>query len=390
MGKLRFSFCVILSLVLVTGAYGQTNRNAVVTVNTVSGFVVGVTINDGGDGYVFPPSIAFIGGNGTGAGAYCIISNEALTQIVVTNAGFGYTGTPTVIISSPTRGQNYSFTSGNSYVVVEDSSSLGSTLSQLTVECWYYRPSSQAGWSTAISKDFSPVSTSYELRFIDNKPVGTFHVDSSLPYGDLVANVQPSVQKWHHYAMQFDGTECSLWLDGAKILGSNAPGILVLNNAPLTIGRVADGAYVFRGNIDEVRISKVARYGTNFTPSVRFVPDVDTVALYHFDEGMGTMVHDDSGNGNTGTIFGAPNWSTNTPLLDVPIAGPPALHIHKAVYLTFSGLQPGAQYQLQISTNPAGLWENQGESFTASGSSMTNLNFWTVEDWNHLYFRLQQ
>ena len=44
----------------------------------------------------------------------------------------------------------------------------------------------------------------------------------------------------------------------------------------------------FDGIIDEVRISKIARHATDFTPPSRFEPDKDTLALYHFDEGQAT------------------------------------------------------------------------------------------------------
>jgi hypothetical protein len=52
----------------------------------------------------------------------------------------------------------------------------------------------------------------------------------------------------------------------------------------------------FSGWVDEVRISNVARYASNFTPpNAPFTPDANTVGLYHFDEGSGTVVQDSSG-----------------------------------------------------------------------------------------------
>ncbi len=45
---------------------------------------------------------------------------------------------------------------------------------------------------------------------------------------------------------------------------------------------------IFIGLIDEVRISKVVRYTEDGfeVPKKAFVPDADTVALYHFDEAI--------------------------------------------------------------------------------------------------------
>ena len=70
------------------------------------------------------------------------------------------------------------------------------------------------------------------------------------------------------------------------------------------IGRKKDAGR-FHGIIDEVRISNIARYTADFTPQKRFEPDEHTMALYHFDEGEGDVLHDSSGNGHHGKIVGA-------------------------------------------------------------------------------------
>ncbi|WP_417391050.1 protein kinase domain-containing protein [Gimesia sp.] len=61
----------------------------------------------------------------------------------------------------------------------------------------------------------------------------------------------------------------------------------------------------FKGIIDEVRISNIARYSKDFTPANRFESDEHTMALYHFDEGSGDVLKDSSGNGHDGKIVGA-------------------------------------------------------------------------------------
>ena len=62
---------------------------------------MGTTINDSGSGYTNTPSVRFIGGGGTGAGAFAVVSNGAVTGITITNAGFGYTSAPVVVIAPP-------------------------------------------------------------------------------------------------------------------------------------------------------------------------------------------------------------------------------------------------------------------------------------------------
>ena len=70
------------------------------------------------------------------------------------------------------------------------------------------------------------------------------------------------------------------------------------------------GEITWRGNPSPAscaaaRISSIARYAGDFTPRMRFEPDKDTLALYHFDEGEGDELQDSSGNGHHGTIVGA-------------------------------------------------------------------------------------
>jgi serine/threonine-protein kinase len=61
----------------------------------------------------------------------------------------------------------------------------------------------------------------------------------------------------------------------------------------------------FVGRIDEVRISKSARYTTDFDRPERFTTDADTLALYHCDEGTGDVLTDSSANKHHGQISGA-------------------------------------------------------------------------------------
>lgn len=69
----------------------------------------------------------------------------------------------------------------------------------------------------------------------------------------------------------------------------------------------------YRGWIDELRISSIARYNDDFQPETRYGTDQHTLALYHFDEGTGTVLKDSSGNNHHGEIRGA-KWIHPDPL----------------------------------------------------------------------------
>ena len=71
------------------------------TAQVVNGFVVGVTVTFGGSGYDALPTISFVGGGGSGAGAFATVSGESVVSITVTNAGLGYTSAPAVEVAAP-------------------------------------------------------------------------------------------------------------------------------------------------------------------------------------------------------------------------------------------------------------------------------------------------
>jgi serine/threonine protein kinase len=77
---------------------------------------------------------------------------------------------------------------------------------------------------------------------------------------------------------------------------------------------------LMHGTIDEVRISDFVRYTENFPPAERFERDEHTLALYHFDEGEGDVLHDASGNGHDGKIVGATWVPLQSPSHDRAVA----------------------------------------------------------------------
>jgi formylglycine-generating enzyme required for sulfatase activity len=79
----------------------QAQRTATATATVVNGFVVAITVTDGGAGYPVAPVVTITGGGGSGAVAVAVVADGAVTQITVTGAGSGYTSIPTVVISDP-------------------------------------------------------------------------------------------------------------------------------------------------------------------------------------------------------------------------------------------------------------------------------------------------
>ena len=87
---------------LVDGGTNTTPTHTTTTgsVQVVNGFVVGITVTDGGNGYVTPPAVT-ITGAGNGATATAVLTGDTVTSVTVNNPGTGYTGTPTVSFDAP-------------------------------------------------------------------------------------------------------------------------------------------------------------------------------------------------------------------------------------------------------------------------------------------------
>ncbi len=76
----------------------------------------------------------------------------------------------------------------------------------------------------------------------------------------------------------------------------------------------------YNGFIDELRISNSLRYtGTTYTvPSAAFSADGNTVALYHMDEGSGTVMNDETGPTDATLYRGGPNNGPTWVVSDAP------------------------------------------------------------------------
>ena len=106
--------------------------------------------------------------------------------------------------------------------------------------------------------------------------------------------------RWHHLAGVFDGAETRLYLDGKLQQAVPASGTRTRNEFPFIVGgdpnsRGEVGSF-FHGSLDELRISRVARYSENaFVPQRRLDLDADCAVLLHFDGPRGPWIYNAAG-----------------------------------------------------------------------------------------------
>lgn len=109
------------------------------------------------------------------------------------------------------------------------------------------------------------------------------------------ANSLVTAGTWYHMAVVKQGTAVNVYLSGTPVAGGTITGTISSAARPLVIGsyyRIGANAYV-----DEVRISKTARYLGAFTPpSTAFTNDSNTLLLLHAEGADGsTTILDDAG-----------------------------------------------------------------------------------------------
>ena len=145
----------------------------------------------------------------------------------------------------------------------------------------------------------------------------------------------PSTNQWQHIVMLRDATTTKFFIDGLQTPSTYTT--TPKTPTDFTIGS-QNGLRFFNGLIDDVRIYN------------RALSSNEVSQLHSIEAGY--------------------------------------LTIHKAVYLDSGMLSVGTNYQLQVSSDLLN-WTNQGAPFTATDSYWRPTNYWDVENWGTLFFRLK-
>lgn len=164
----------------------------------------------------------------------------------------------------------------------------------LTLECWFNADS----FSDRVGLVAKTENSDYGIFVNDGIPeFSIFLVDR---YTTVASGTKVEPGAWHHVAGVFDGREVRLYLDGELVGSQRARGERRLNTLPLIIGADVNGdgdpVSPFHGRIDDVHVSRVARYDTSFTPTRRPDHDKYSALLLHMDARIGPWLYDATGN----------------------------------------------------------------------------------------------
>jgi hypothetical protein len=128
-----------------------------------------------------------------------------------------------------------------------------------------------------------------DRRFSDLKPAIGIRARERLPTG-----------RWTHLAGIFDGRQIALYVNGQHAASTNVTGARLSSDKSLYIGARPNGAFnthnfsypliYWRGAVDDVRVSRGARYRGDFTPPAKLPRDASTVFTLANDQHFGPFV----------------------------------------------------------------------------------------------------
>ena len=230
---------------------------------------------------------------------YSFDTNTGTT--VTDKSGNGHTG----VVNGPTYtsagriGGAYHYDGTNDYILAGNLGYLGKG----TISFWMYADAlDPACWRNPFSTDYA--SWDDCLRFEDDAQ-GNFVVGLGPIVGGAyyTTNLQPRV--WTHVVFAWTTNGYWGWLNGKPAFtgAHNNKLYLNFNNVAMGNGYSTDPGRYWKGLVDEVRIYNRVLTGTEVAELAKLS---DGLLLYYsFDTNTGSTVYDQSGNGHTGTVYGA-------------------------------------------------------------------------------------
>lgn len=302
-------FSTLFGLLFLFSLSVQAQRTATAVATVVNGFVVSITVLDGGIGYSNAPLVT-ISGAGISAQAIATVSNGAVDNIIVKNAGCNYSSNTVVSIAVPflttlpfsnglvayfpfngnandESGNNlHAFNGFGNMGVTSDENSFtadrfGVSYSSLSINKYVY-PSHPGVVVPVFNTNLSQVTLSfwihleayqsYEARILDQnwpdgawcvaiRPSGKIVIYNT--YGAFESSSPLRLNAWNHVCasvrkMNSATMEMVLFLNGNRSASLNYNGKMVPPNGPFYIG---GHDYDLTAVIDDVRIYNYALSG---------------------------------------------------------------------------------------------------------------------------------
>lgn len=198
-----------------------------------------------------------------------------------------------------------------------------------TISAWIYRESDTGNFESVASMwEYGTNDRQYFFGMdIDDDPTLRLSYDGT-NYGETTGATNVSTGAWHYLVAGYDDSQMAIALDGSVDVDIDNPATyssgIYDSDSPFSIGAYFNNGTSIRhfdGRIDEVRVSDISRslawaeteYNNQNDPATFFAEgDEETgpgpVGYWSFDEGYGSLTHDESGQGNNGTLNNGVDW----------------------------------------------------------------------------------
>lgn len=178
-----------------------------------------------------------------------------------------------------------------------------------TLEAWVYPVKPQPLIGIPVNSGIVTKTQSSEYGLLTEEDRASFVVYIDGKQARVTAPQPLPEGQWTHIAGVFDGNSLVLYLDGQEAARRKAQGKRTLNTLPLYLGADPDEkgnpSRPFPGWVDEIRLSKNARYTAPFQPARQQQPDADTVLHFPLDRHHSTIVPDHSASKAHGLTLGS-------------------------------------------------------------------------------------
>jgi hypothetical protein len=154
-------------------------------------------------------------------------------------------------------------------LTIPDNSVFDFGSSSFTIEGWIYQTTPTTGLRLLYVKRTIPSPGIASVAVAVNAGVITAWAASGTTSWNILNGVtfgSVTVNTWTHFALVRNGNAFTGYLGGVGTSLGASSATIINTNSSASIGGDSDGTNAFAGYIDELRITKVARYTTNFTP----------------------------------------------------------------------------------------------------------------------------
>ena len=205
------------------------------------------------------------------------VDKSSTPKTVTANGGATANGAAKVGSSS------FSFSGSSQYLSIPYSSDFDLSTGDFTVECWAKATSLS---STLNMLAINTTSDQYaQAAILITTSGGVYWLAQSNSTNEWISsNVSASglvtVGTWYHFAGVKSGANYTLYLNGVNVLSYTSSDAVKSKSSPSQIGWRNGASAYFEGQIDEVRVTKAARYNANFAPTALAYPDSANVVAF--------------------------------------------------------------------------------------------------------------